>query len=260
MIKLTEIGNRSSTTFALSISTPYEYYDSDEKKHNNLHIAFLKKSYWFKIPFIIKPLKKWVDLSKYDWSRESKGYWDYIQRQYGFTYTEGAIHVYYGIQPGSWSSNDPKNSDHTKLFYIPWMQQRWISTDYMNKDHSRAMRTYPTASGRMQFDMEDSAKNLVKRQQYRFQDFDGTECVASIYYSISTYRVGDGLFSWLGYILPKKIYHRLDIDYDQETGIRKGSWKGGTHGISFSFDPDVGPVNAWYHHAFEEGFKNIVAL
>ena len=119
-IKLREFTNTSHAWLALGVSTRHEDHCDD---FNILHVAIGKFGWYFSIPPYIKPKEKWVDLTNRDWATErngKKGYTDQIRREYGFRCTEDAIHVHYGIQPGSWSRDDKENSDHTKLFSYFW--------------------------------------------------------------------------------------------------------------------------------------------
>jgi hypothetical protein len=115
--------------YAFNVSNPHEYYETGQwaTRYCMLNIAFGKHSWWWQIPEFFKPRKKWIETSHYEWSKNpAGGYWEHIRREYGFTISEDNIHLHYGIQPGCWSSRDKKNSDHTKLFGIPWLQKRYV--------------------------------------------------------------------------------------------------------------------------------------
>ena len=98
--------------------------EDDYGKYSRLYIGIWKYSLIVKLPPIIKPQVKWVDLSDQNWCKPGldgrKGYTNYIKRSYGFTYIDSALHIDYGIQPGSWTKGDPENSDHSKMFNMPW--------------------------------------------------------------------------------------------------------------------------------------------
>ena len=120
-MKCTEYGTSKYAGFAVDLMS------AGEESECTLHLKFWKWYVFIKLPDIIKPKRVWVDLTKYDWATENnlggptkKGYWNNIRRTYGFTCDEEAFHIHYGIQPGNWSRDDPKNSDHTKVFFYPW--------------------------------------------------------------------------------------------------------------------------------------------
>lgn len=125
MFKLKEYHNdKKDLGFAMQVMNPWD--DCHESKPHCLYnIKLGCRSWWWHGPQIFKPQEKWIDLSKESWATVGKdgrkGYTEHIQRSYGFTFVGGSgIHVHYGIQPGSWSRSDPKNSDHTKVFNYFW--------------------------------------------------------------------------------------------------------------------------------------------
>lgn len=115
MIKLTEHTDKSHTWFCIGLMTPYE--DDIESGTNTLHIALGKHGWFFDVPGFLKPKEHLVT---YVIDGVTKEYTKHIQRNYGFSFTEDAIHVQYGAQPGDWIKDDPENSDHTKLFNYFW--------------------------------------------------------------------------------------------------------------------------------------------
>jgi hypothetical protein len=51
------------------------------------------------LPAIIKPWKRWVDLSNRDWAETpNAGYWDIHSREYGFSVADGFLQVFLGPQ------------------------------------------------------------------------------------------------------------------------------------------------------------------
>ena len=130
MIKLKSKHYTEYRHFTIMLSTAdeddYDEDDYDEDPHNTLNIAFFNRSYWFKIPQIIKPREKWIDLSQYDWSKNrngQRGYFERIKKQFGFSADAEAFHIRYGIQPMCWSKDDPENSDHSKCYFYPWRHE-----------------------------------------------------------------------------------------------------------------------------------------
>ena len=259
MFKVKEHGTHDYNQFALRIQTPWEYETSNP--HNLLQIAFLKKYWWIKTPMYIKPKEKWVDLSKEEWATVNpqtgkKGYTEYIQRSYGFSTFEDAIHIHYGIQPGCWSSRDPKNSDHVKLFYIPWLKWDRDYIEFLNLDHSVFSIYWDNKNGSINFDSLDSHRDTVPKIKFALKDFDGEDIVATCYLQNSRYSCGVGLFKFLKFF-KKKDYLRMDIAFDKETGYEKGSWKGGTIGTSCEVMPGETPLVAFHRYAGEtDRYKN----
>jgi hypothetical protein len=235
-----------------------------------LNIAFGKHSWWFIIPEIFKPKKKWVDTSKYEWAK-GPGYWEHIRREYGFTIYEENIHIHYGIQPGSWSSKDKKNSDHTKLFGIPWRERQYIHEKFYTPDWKEFGVVKPFKSGRLDFDQLQKARDLVPKVKFKFNDYDGEEIIATCHISEMRHEYGTGLFKWLRYFKKPLITCRLELCFNKEIGYEKGSWKGGTTGHSEEIQYNEDPLDAFIRYGTAEdryknhgtknrGFTNIVRI
>lgn len=248
MFKLTEYTSKGHAFFAFSLQTPHEYYEN--RPHNVLNICLFRHSWWLSIPELIKPKTKWVDTS--EWSKDSKGYWDYIQRIYGFTFTEDSLHVHYGIQPGSWSSTDKKNSDHTKVFFYSWQARERECIVFMN-DKGIVIETYSDdPDGRINFKRLEAARENAPIFKFTFNDFDNEEITATCRIEKSIYRRGKGLFKWLQYCTYPEICKNLDISFSKETGYEKGSWKGGTIGHSIAMHPGETALEAFTRYGQSE--------
>lgn len=250
MIKLKEFHKGKEWNFALSLKTAYEYYPGEP---NSLHVAFFGYSYWFSLPEILKPKVKWVDTSKYEFSKgnPNAGYTDYISRKYGFSLYKDTLHVYYGIQPGRWSRDDKVNSDHSKCFFLPWANDRRIHIDYMNPDGTLFERYKDHKNGRLNFDEMERIRSAIPKIQFSFNDFDGEENVATCYLETAMYRKGTSWCKFLGYLFPPKFYRKMDIEFVKETGRQKKSWKGGTMGTSCNIETWETPLEAFTKYGTE---------
>jgi hypothetical protein len=277
MFKLKEYHrDTQSSRYAFNISTPFEYYGGTDKLYSTnyclLNISFGSRSWWWKIPPIFKPRKKWVETKQYSWSSNpAGGYWDYIRREYGFTVVEDNIHLHYGIQPGCWSSRDQKNSDHTKLIGIPWIQKRYIHEKFYTPDWKEFGICKPFKSGRLDFQQLQKIRDLVPKIKFRFKDFDGEEIIATCYISEMRHEHGTGWFKWLSFFVKPLITRRLDLSFSNEIGYEKGSWKGGTTGHSVNIEYGEDPILAFIRYGTSEdryrrhgihnrGFTNIVRI
>lgn len=235
MFRFKEKGVSGYTRFALGISTCHE---ECRKPHNVIHVAFFNRFAYIAIPEIIKPRMKWVDLSGATWATENangvKGYWDRIRKDYGFSTFEGAIHFHYGIQPGCWSRDDKKNSDHTKVWNIPWLEKRFIRTSYYEPQFQTHLKTYHATKrggiARNYLDDEYKFVESIPKLLIKFKDFDGQEITAKAHVEEREWRHGTGMFKWLSFFIKPTISRTLWINYNKETGYEKGTWKGGTCG------------------------------
>lgn len=263
MFKLKEYAKSDYWSFALSLSNPGEYDNKGDYKTNycNLHFAIAGHSWWFRIPELFKPRKKWVDTSKYEWSTNPNGgYWEYIKREYGIIIAEDAIHVRYGIQPGSWSSRDKKNSDHSKVFWIPWKSMTYQHEELFSLDwKSYAILHEPVKGADRQevWEMHRRIKENVPKIKFKFNDFDGEEIIATCYINKRKWRHGTSWCKWIGYIRKPLIRYTLDIQFSKETGYEKGSWKGGTTGTSTEIDYLEDPLEAFKRYgSAKDHYKN----
>lgn len=273
MFKLKEYSKSDYWSFALTVSNPHEYYENGQYRTNfcDLHFALFGHSWWFKIPEIFKPRKKWVDTSKYEWSK-SDGYWDHTMRQYGVSVTDDAVHLYYGIQPGSWSSRDKENSDHSTVLWIPWKKMTYKYEELYTPDWKTHAVIYEKNRGvPYDFENERKVKESVPRIKFKFNDFDGEEIIATCYISKRVWRHGISWCKWLGYIRKPLVKYSLDLEFSKETGYEKGSWKGGTIGHSVEMKYGESPLDAFMrygstvdryknHGRQNRGFKNISVI
>jgi hypothetical protein len=276
MFKLKEYHkDKAYSTYAFNIRTPHEYYDSGHcaTKYCLLNISLGSRSWWWIIPQIIKPRKKWVDTSKEVWSKNPNGgYWNYIAREYGFTMTEQNLHIHYGIQPGCWSSRDKKNSDHTKVFDIPWKNNTFVGQLFFAPDWAFYDFVKPRNNrGALDFDKLHAVQESVPKFKIKFNDYDGEEIIATCYLTMRKYHCGTSWCKWLKYFTKSVEYYAIEVEYNKETGYEKGSWKGGTmaHGIQLQYGED--PVEAFKRYGSEDdryknhgtkprGYKNVAIM
>ncbi len=250
-------------SFALNIATPYER-ERHEKPYNTLNIRFFRHSWWFKIPEFIKPKEKWVDTTDCSWNDGKEGphgFMEEIRKEYGVTFSNEAVHLHYGIQPGNWSRDDPENSDHTKVFWYPWRLEI-VRHDllYPNGDVYHR-NTYP--------------KNKDEKHVHWWEVFDGwptgedkhrVEAQVAEFVELEHYNKTDGKLQkarirlcgeerewrpkctrWLPIF--RHVRRVVDCDSDTELGTRAGSWKGGMMGWSCEWDKDEDMRDAfrrWY--------------
>lgn len=246
LFKLESHDVTSDWRFAIGLQTPYE---PDRIPHCLLHIAGFGHHFWFKLPPIIKPKQKWVDLSHADWARVGrdgkKGYMDQIQRNYGFTVNNEALIVYYGIQPGNWTRDDPSNSDHSKVYFIPWNETHMVRHSFYNLDHSIFAQYTETTSSR---DVAEKYRSSVPKIRISFNDFDGEQNVATCYIQERQWCYGSGWWKFIRYLKKPIVRRTLDITFDKETGRQKGDWKGGTIGTSIEIAPNESPLQAFIRY------------
>ena len=202
------IGERSEVGFCI------KFGDGDEEPESYVRLHLFKFTVLCPIPALLKPWKEWVDTSRYDWSKPPYGYWETGSRQYGLSFHATEMHWRFGKQKDEWPNGG------SGCWFYPW------------RDHKLIGRAYSDASGKIVEASEDEKPVEV----FWVSDFDGTLIEAKVAIAHLRYRVGKGLWHWL--MLGKtKTYTRLDVSFSAETGRRKGSWKGGTLGVSMLAEP-----------------------
>lgn len=173
------------------------------------------------LPQIIKPWRKWVDLRGKEWAH-SDGYWDEHPREYGFSLSDGHLHVRLGAQTGDSSTTQDWG------WFLPWTQWRQVSHRLYDIDGSLA----GDVAGKSYDALRDLREGLQKAR-FKITDYDGEKIAAKTFVEEREWRLGTGWFRWLGYIAPIARRRCLDIRFESEVGPEKGTWKGGLigHGI-----------------------------
>lgn len=205
--------------------------DADDYPGCRLRVSVGRGTLIVALPSIIKPSKRWVDTSHYEWSKGHGGYWDRHEREFGFSFAEGALHVHFGAQTNEWPGSK------SKVFFYPWREHRCIR-------HS----LYDLA-GEHFADLPDwgfrhkngwAVKNAIEAAcpvvKFEFADFDGERIIATTRIEEREWRRGKGLFR-LFFLGRNRIGRSLDLSFSAEVGKRKGSWKGGTVGHSIDMLP-----------------------
>ena len=185
--------------------------------------------------------------------RMGRDWYDYsFSKEYGFSLHEGFLQIFYGLQ------NDNNHYTHVsdegflsykrqdiEAGYKPIQHKSWSTHLPWTQFRTTAFRLYDDKNelhyeiknekglrGMDYFDHLRQAKDQCPPVVFLLKDYDGTDVKAKTIIVESIYKRGEGWFKWLSWFTPNRIYRRLDIEFDQETGKEKGSWKGGTIGLS----------------------------
>lgn len=249
MFKVKEWYTDSRPALCFNVSNNYEEDDGRDGTSCMLNIHVWRWNLYLKIPQIFKPREKWVDLSRYEWATERdgvKGYTERIRREYGFSFLEDSIHIHYGIQPGSWSRDDPANSDHTKVFWYPW-QLEHVRHEILDLQQNIVY------SGKEWEALEKPKYDKPWKEAFYF--IPDTRCIAFFPFwdkfnkctveakcNIEEREWHRGLWPWLRAITKhfkwgRYVQRTLSVEFNEEVGKRKGSWKGGTLGCGMHMLP-----------------------
>jgi hypothetical protein len=178
------------------------------------------------LPQIIKPWRRWVDCSHYQWADgPHAGYWDEHRREFGFRLSDGFLQVFLGPQT--------HDSTTTKSWctHLPWTQWRHVrhSMYGLQGEH---FWTEVTAQ-RRSWDDFHKARESCPTANFLIEDYDGARITAKTRIEEREWRFGEKWCSWLSVFRKPRVTRSLDIDFCAEVGLDKGSWKGGMtgHGI-----------------------------
>lgn len=197
------------------------------------------------MPAVIKPWRRWVDLSGKGWAKNADGsppgYWDVHPREYGFTLNDGFLSVKFGAQTMDSSTTDDWG------WFLPWTQWRTVADRLYHADGTLAA----DVAG-MEWTQRFAVQDAVTRHEFQVEDFDGELVTVRARYRETERRLGTGWFKWLGYLRPKKVYRGLDLAFGKEVGCDKGSWKGGMVGHSTAVLPGETPEQAMRRYCEQE--------
>lgn len=187
------------------------------------------------LPAIIKPWRRWVDLSQHEWATSpQKGYWDEHANEYGFSISDGSLHVYYGPQT--------HDSLTTKSFckFIPWQQWRFVRQSWYGPAGQHIETLWKADARdvrRAQMDWRDEFEKTLAKTSFQIKDYDGALIVCDTNIEEREWRFGEGLFKWLSWFRKPMVRRVLNLSFRKEVGTEKGSWKGGLMGSSIEMEP-----------------------
>lgn len=187
-------------------------------------------------------------------------YYDETEREYGFSLSDGFLMVFYGRQ-----SHD-SSTEQCWSCHLPWTQWRFVRHSLYDFKGRIVWTEPPYKKGRSDeerhklWEEEMEQKRRVPKRKFKLIDFDGEEIIATVYVEEREWRFGEGWFRWLGWFRKPKIVRSLSIEFDRETGPRKGSWKGGTIGTGaplgrYSTGEYQGPMLAMMNFCGERNMK-----
>lgn len=163
-------------------------------------------------------------------ARMGRNWYDEVfPREYGFTVSDGTVHVHYGPQ------THDSISTRSKVLWIPWKQLRHVrfSLYGLQGEHVWTQRDRRDIRGMEAFEAQRQAEAECPKAVFEFDDYDGKRIRATTHIEEREWRHGTGWCKWLSLFRRPKIGRSLHIEFSEEVGPEKGSWKGGTlgHGI-----------------------------
>jgi hypothetical protein len=161
--------------------------------------------------------------------------------EFGFSVSEGALHLRYGAQ------THDSLTDKSKCFFLPWRQWRHVRRSLYDAkgqhfcsewDWQEALRS--TASGEHRHNAWEATRAVEAAcpvVRFEFDDYDGERILAKTRIEEREWRFGTGVFRWLSWFRRPKIQRCIEVNYTSEVGPSKGSWKGGLMGHAIELLP-----------------------
>lgn len=211
------------------------------------------------LPQIIKPHVRRVfpGWDQATVTRLGRDYYDLsTERAFGFSYSDGFLQVFRGLR-----TND-SSTDRSWSCFLPWTQWRhirysiyglegehiWSELDWIETLYSS--RRPDLVEDRWELRRKWEAACPVAK--FKIKDFDDQEIVATTRIEQREWRFGTGWFKWLSWVRRAKIRSSLHIEFSDETGPEKGSWKGGTIGTSIDMLPGEKHETAFRRYCDQE--------
>lgn len=158
-------------------------------------------------------------------------YYDVSDIQYGVSVSSEDIHIDLGTS---------SFSEHGKTIVKRWP---WVP----KFTHSELLSSDDTTS--------NVERDSVNKRNFLFKDFDGEVMAASVNYWVGYYLRLSGWFTWLGHLLPRKLYHRIEYNFSGEVGRGKGSWKGGIVSSSIPTNSVKDPQASFIEYCSKHGME-----
>ncbi len=201
----------------------------DDDESNGCRLTFYALGWCARIfiPRIIKPYKRWVDTSRYEWSKgPGSGYWDMHSTEYGFSVSDGTLHLYYGPQ------THDSITTKSKCYFFPWREWRFYRHSFYDNE-GLLLKSFMDQRFGPTYEFEQQMPKI----KFSFLDYDKEEIEVETFIQEREWHRGVGYFKWLSWIVSPRIERSLDLDFSKEVGPEKGSWKGGTTGHSITMLP-----------------------
>lgn len=202
----------------------------------NIRFQAFARTMICELPAIIKPWREWHDLRGKEWANGSDGFWEEHEREYGFSLSDGHLHVKLGAQ-----TMDSSTTQDWSCF-LPWTQWRHVRHSYYGLQGEHIADApdrwhIDGRDGRPTWEQFKAVEESIPTVQFAIKDYDGEQINVTTRIEEREWRFGTGYFKWLSWFRRAKIQRSLDISFSSETGPEKGSWKGGTIGTSIGMLP-----------------------
>lgn len=199
--------------------------------HCTLRLSLGKATLIAVLPPIVRPWRKKVHANWDVATVERLGrdwYWNVDPREYGVSLSEGGfVSVYYGRQ------THDSSTEQRAGYFLPWTQWRHVRRSL----YGLKGELFETVPEKAEYAVWKLLEESCPHARFSCEDFDGKPIVATTRLEEREWHAGTGWFRWLSWFRRRKIHRSLDIEFSDEVGPEKGSWKGGTIGTSIEVLP-----------------------
>ncbi len=164
-------------------------------------------------------------------------------REFGFSLSEGNLHVHYGAQTHCWPGCK------SKVFFLPWRHWRFIRNTLYTPE---GVSFYTDYEGKRDREAWWAFKDACPKVQFDFEDYDGKPITATTHIEEREWRFGTSWCRWLSLFRKPRVSRDLMLEFSEEVGPEKGSWKGGTVGTSIEMLAGETPEAAFIRYCSME--------
>ncbi len=244
MIRITEndkkfgpfmYGRGSTNSWGIFFNTS-QYEEDGEHHTNHLWINLFGWIVVWILPFWVQPHRTKIFPKSWDEATVKRlgrnWYWQCDNRRWGFSIHDNYFQLFYGRQ------SDDSTLEKRKSWHFPWSEWTIVRRSLFHGDGTHHF-TENFVKGRSVVDWKEMSeiKKKIVKQTVDIMDYDGTRLVAMLHIDELEWVRGVRSFAWLKYIFKPKIRRSLQIEFSEEVGNRKGSWKGGLMGTSIDMLP-----------------------
>lgn len=239
--RLTDNDRRAGPlTYARSSWNPWRLVFSTgggDEEHSRNHLTAYAFGWVARLdlPTRVKPWRRWVPTGHYEWAKSpDAGYWEVHAREYGFCLNDGHLSLYLGAQ-----THDSTTTQDWGCF-LPWTQWRHVRCSFFDEKGQHFWTEWDRPRG---FKFCDNwlavyeTRNRCPSVDFEFDDHDGKRIKVATHIEERQYKFGTGWFKWLSLFRKDRLHRSLNLDFSEEVGPEKGSWKGGTTGHSIEMLP-----------------------
>lgn len=213
---------------ALSIRYSSGGDDDDDRVSNTLTCYALGWVVQISMPPLLMPYR--VKHIAHTWNADTvlrmgrNWYYETHPREYGFSLNEGHLMLYLGRQ------THDSSTEQSWSWFLPWTQWRFnrFSLYGLQGEH-----IWTQQGDSRDYEAQRLQQEVCPSVSFEFADYDKKLILAKTRIEEREWLFGTGWFKWLSWFRRRKIRRSLDIEFSEQVGPEKGSWKGGTlgHGI-----------------------------